>query len=75
MHLSSVSFQGLLEPLIQDLMDTATTESTATTFEVDPMRIEPSENLEQNRRNLINITQNVFDAIISSADRFPSQLR
>ena len=28
-----------------------------------------------NQANLMAVTQNVFDAIISSADQFPSQLR
>lgn len=67
--------QGLLEPLIQDLIDNAENDSKSATFEVDPTRIEQGEDLELNRHNLMTITQNVFDAIISSADRFPSQLR
>jgi neurofibromin 1 len=68
--------QGLLEPLIQDLIDNADSgESAALTFEVDPMRLETGEDIEVNRKNLVTITQNVFDAIISSADQFPSQLR
>jgi neurofibromin 1 len=67
--------QTLLEPLIQDLIDNATDNPNIATFEADPTRLEEGEDIEQNRRNLINITQNVFDAIISSADRFPAQLR
>ena len=70
--------QGLLEPLIQDLIDSAeATEdnSAPVTFEVDPMRLSAGEDIEANRRNLMNITQNVFDAIMSSSDQFPSQLR
>lgn len=38
-------------------------------------RLENVEDLEQNRRNLIALTQSVFDAIVNSANRFPSQLR
>ena len=69
--------QGLLEPVIQDLIDRADSETC--TFEVDATRLEPRQDVEvtiaTNQRNLIEITQTVFDRIISSADRFPSQLR
>ncbi|XP_035778220.1 neurofibromin-like isoform X7 [Anopheles albimanus] len=62
--------QGLLEPLIRPLLDEPTS-----SFEVDPARLEPSEDIENNRKNLIALTQKVFDAIVNSADRFPPQLR
>ncbi|XP_049282169.1 neurofibromin isoform X5 [Anopheles funestus] len=62
--------QGLLEPLIRPLLEEPTS-----SFEVDPARIEPSEDIEVNRKNLIALTQKVFDAIVNSADRFPPQLR
>lgn len=62
--------QGLLEPLIKPLLDEPTI-----SFEVDSARIDPSENIEQNGSNLIALTQKVFDAIVSSADTFPPQLR
>ncbi|XP_012529974.1 neurofibromin [Monomorium pharaonis] len=62
--------QGLLEPLIKPLLD----ESTIS-FEVDSARIDPNENIEQNGENLIMLTQKVFNAIVSSADKFPPQLR
>ncbi|XP_034188157.1 neurofibromin 1 isoform X2 [Osmia lignaria lignaria] len=62
--------QNLLEPLITPLLDDPTTG-----FEVDNARIDANENIEQNGHNLIALTQKVFDAIISSADRFPPQLR
>ncbi|XP_058445954.1 neurofibromin-like, partial [Malaya genurostris] len=57
--------QGLLEPLIRPV----------TSFEVDPARLETNEDIEVNRKNLIALTQKVFDAIVNSADRFPPQLR
>ncbi|XP_023326814.1 neurofibromin isoform X3 [Eurytemora carolleeae] len=63
--------QGLLEPLIQEMIDNA----DGVSFEVDPARMEPFETLEDNQQNLAEITQKVFNAIVSSADRFPSQLR
>ncbi|XP_055550326.1 neurofibromin isoform X2 [Wyeomyia smithii] len=62
--------QGLLEPLIRPLLD-----DPVTSFEVDPARLEASEDIEVNRKNLIALTQKVFDAIVNSADRFPPQLR
>ncbi|XP_050067830.1 neurofibromin isoform X2 [Anopheles maculipalpis] len=62
--------QGLLEPLIRPLLEEPTS-----SFEVDPARIEASEDIEVNRKNLIALTQKVFDAIVNSADRFPPQLR
>jgi len=39
------------------------------------LRLENIEDLETNRQNLIALTEKVFDAIITSADRFPPQLR
>lgn len=67
--------QGLLEPLIQELIDNADCPNSS--FEVDPSRMTEAEKkgVEGNRRNLMNMTQTVFDAIISSGDRFPPQLR
>ncbi|XP_037791196.1 neurofibromin-like isoform X5 [Penaeus monodon] len=61
---------NLLEPLIRPLMDDVTH-----SYEVDTGRLDPSENVEENRRNLIALTQKVFGAIICSSDNFPPQLR
>ena len=63
--------QGLLEPLIQEMIDN----TEGVSFEVDPARMEAVEVLEENQQNLAQITQRVFNAIVSSADRFPPQLR
>lgn len=62
--------QSLLEPLIRPLLD-----DPNTSFEVDTARLEPHEDIEQNRKNLIALTEKVFDSIINSADKFPPQLR
>lgn len=56
--------QGLLEPLIKPLLD-----EPSISFEVDSARIDPNENIEQNGENLIILTQKVFNAIVSSADK------
>lgn len=57
--------QSLLEPLITPLLS-----DPLTSFEVDSARIDASEDIEQNRRNLVALTQKVFDAIVSSAERY-----
>ena len=56
--------QGLLEPLIRPLLT-----ETNLSFEVDPARLDPTEDIQVNRQNLIALTQRVFDVIVSSADR------
>uniref|UniRef100_T1J6E5 Neurofibromin n=1 Tax=Strigamia maritima TaxID=126957 RepID=T1J6E5_STRMM len=61
---------NLLEPLITPLI-----QQPYLSYEVDPARLNDGENLELNRQNLMHLTQKVFDAIISSSDRFPPQLR
>lgn len=61
--------EGLLRPLILPLLD------KQLTYEVDPSRLDKPEELEPNRKNLIALTEKVFEAICNSADRFPPQLR
>ncbi|XP_012162697.1 neurofibromin isoform X2 [Ceratitis capitata] len=62
--------QNLLEPLIQPLLD-----DPSTSYEVDPARLEPGEDLERNKENLMSLTKVFFESILNSVDRFPSQLR
>lgn len=45
------------------------------TYEVDPARLDETESIETNRKNLIALTGKVFDAIVDSAEMFPPQLR
>ncbi|KAM6933556.1 neurofibromin-like isoform 2-T2 [Xenentodon cancila] len=63
--------QKLLEPLLRGVITTPEHIS----FEVDPTRLEHSENLEENQRNLLQITDRFFQAIIGSSSEFPPQLR
>lgn len=56
--------QNLLEPLIRPLLNEPTL-----FYEVDPARLESNDDIEANRQNLTNLTQKVFDVIVSSADR------
>ncbi|GLD66687.1 neurofibromin isoform X1 [Lates japonicus] len=43
--------------------------------DLDPTGLEPGENLEENQRNLLQITERFFQAIIGSSNEFPPQLR
>lgn len=65
--------QKLLEPLMRGVITSP--EWQHISFEVDPTRLEPSENLEENQRNLLQITDRFFLAIINSSSEFPPQLR
>ncbi|XP_041348224.1 neurofibromin-like isoform X2 [Gigantopelta aegis] len=62
----------LLHPLISQMF---LMEENHCSFEIDPARLEPGENIDANRRNLLTITQKVFNAIVGSAPRFPPKLR
>jgi neurofibromin 1 len=66
----SVYLHNLLKPLIRPLLD-----QMNVSYEIDPARLGPCENLEYNFHNLLALTQKVFDAITSTADAFPPQLR
>lgn len=58
--------KNLLEPLIRPLvMDTSNNAS----YEVDSARIDEGEDINENRKNLLALTQKVFNAIISSTDK------
>ncbi|KAL3318538.1 hypothetical protein Ciccas_002793 [Cichlidogyrus casuarinus] len=48
---------------------------TRPSYEVDPARLEPGENLEENRNNLIYATELVYGRFLASKDQFPSRLR
>ncbi|KAM9732913.1 neurofibromin isoform 6-T6 [Menidia menidia] len=63
--------QKLLEPLLRGVITTPEHIS----FEVDSTRLEQGENLEENQKNLLQITERFFQAIIGSSSEFPPQLR
>ena len=44
-------------------------------YEIDPSRLEQHEQLDENRKNLRLLTQDVFQAILDSTSQFPLQLR
>ena len=64
--------KSLLEPLIRPLVES---QDHVVSYEIDMARLEPGEDMEKNRQNLLTLTQKVFNVIISSADNFPPQLR
>ncbi|XP_047513398.1 neurofibromin isoform X4 [Pieris napi] len=61
---------NLLEPIISSLL-----KQPELSFEVDPARLDPSEDIDVNRANLIELTKEVFEQIVNCADMFPPQLR
>ncbi|XP_048375268.1 neurofibromin-like isoform X2 [Sphaerodactylus townsendi] len=65
--------QKLLEPLLRTIITSS--EWQHVSFEVDPTRLESSESLEDNKRNLLQMTEKFFHAIINSSAEFPPQLR
>ncbi|XP_041097262.1 neurofibromin isoform X5 [Polyodon spathula] len=65
--------QKLLEPLLRAVITTL--EWQHVSFEVDPTRLEPTESLEENQRDLLQMTEQFFHAILSSSCDFPPQLR
>ncbi|ELV09938.1 Neurofibromin [Tupaia chinensis] len=65
--------QKLLDPLLRIVITSSDWQHVS--FEVDPTRLEPSESLEENQRNLLQMTEKFFHAIISSSSEFPPQLR
>ncbi|KAF5397894.1 hypothetical protein PHET_08853, partial [Paragonimus heterotremus] len=44
-------------------------------YEVDPRRLQPGENLEENQRNLIYATELLYGRLIASVESFPSRLQ
>ena len=38
------------------------------------LRLEQGENIEENRKNLMNLTQKVFNAIVSSSDKYVNRM-
>ncbi|XP_056592096.1 neurofibromin isoform X2 [Triplophysa dalaica] len=65
--------QKLLEPLLRRILTGS--EWQMLSFEVDSTRLEAGENLEENQRNLLRMTERFFQAIINSSGEFPPQLR
>lgn len=63
--------KSLLDPLISPLVN----QESDISYEVDPAKLPDEAAVEVNRKNLLALTQTVFDAITNSARLFPPQLR
>jgi neurofibromin 1 len=61
--------KDLLNPLIMEMFE------TNLSYEVDAARLEEGETVDENRKNLMDLTQRVFNAIVASSDKFPPKLR
>ncbi|KAF8561216.1 hypothetical protein P879_06676, partial [Paragonimus westermani] len=48
---------------------------TKPSYEVDPRRLQPGENLEENQQNLIYATELLYGRLIASPESFPSRLQ
>jgi neurofibromin 1 len=59
---------NLLQPLLTPLMG-----NPSMGFEVDPARLDTKDDIDENLNNLVTLTECVFRAIVSSADKFPTQ--
>ncbi|XP_050410069.1 neurofibromin isoform X2 [Patella vulgata] len=63
----------LLQPLIMEMFMLDAEHRTI--YEIDPARLETGENIDENKANLLLVTQKVFNAIVDSAPKFPPKLR
>ncbi|GAA53823.1 neurofibromin 1 [Clonorchis sinensis] len=68
-HFGHDFLQSALGPA---LMETGTNKPS---YEVDPRRLQPGENLEENQKNLIYATELLYGRLMSSIDSFPAALR
>ena len=66
--------KSLLEPLLKPQLLEKPLLSYVS-YEVDSARLDKNEDIDENRKNLLSLTKKVFDAIISSLNEFPIQLK
>ena len=68
----------LLEPHIPSATHTETTTTTTATtnisYEIDSSKLEGDGDIELNQKNLVKLTKQILDSILSSAKDFPTQL-
>jgi len=61
--------QETLGPVIKDICN------DKRSVEVDPLKVKPNENLEENNTHLADITENLLQRIIKSIDQCPMEIR
>ncbi|CAH8500828.1 unnamed protein product [Heterobilharzia americana] len=74
-QLGKMSFTGNNTELLLDDITKFPHTTLNLSYEVDPRRLQPNENLEDNQNNLIFATELLYDKLIKSVDSFPSRLR
>lgn len=57
----------MLEPHIKPLVDNIS-------YEIDTTRLEEDGNIDENQKNLLKLTRQILESILSSANEFPEQL-
>ena len=62
----------IFQPIIVSLFSP---ECVFRSYEVDSSRIDPNESLDENRHNLLQLTQSVIDSILNSSKIFPLHMR
>eukprot|EP00054_Salpingoeca_dolichothecata_P028574 m.218407 g.218407 ORF g.218407 m.218407 type:complete len:2785 (-) comp26259_c1_seq1:68-8422(-) len=62
--------RGTLEPIISHMMD-----APDVSYEVDPAKLGPEENLEENQKRLQALASQFFEAILNSLGKVPAHLR
>jgi neurofibromin 1 len=62
----------LFQPLLMNLF---LPENIYKSYEVDPSRVETNESVDENRQNLLQLTQSIINAIVSSTKIFPLHMR
>jgi neurofibromin 1 len=62
----------VFQPILNNLFSN---ENIQKSYEVDPTRIEQNEDIEENRRNLCELTRVIFHSIMKSTKVFPLHLR
>lgn len=64
----------LLEPHINMSSSLSHTPMSVISYEIDSSRLEEDSNIDVNQKNLLKLTKQILDSILSSANDFPPQL-
>jgi len=59
---------------ISDNCNNNTTSMTTVSYEIDPTRLEEDDRISENQRNLLKLTKQILNSILSSSSNFPPQL-
>lgn len=62
----------IFQPILMNLF---APENIHKSYEVDASRVEPTENVDENRQNLLQLTQVILESIVNSTKLFPLHMR